>query len=57
MSATLCLCAGAPFMLGKFLATAGFAHEAQDLINAMIWLQSDLWQELGERRKFGISDL
>ena len=28
MSATLCLCAGAPFMLGKVVASVNFAYEA-----------------------------
>ena len=38
MSATLCLCAGAPFMLGKVPTTANIAHKVEDLIDAMIWL-------------------
>ena len=36
MSATLCLCAGAPFILGKFLTTSNLADEVEDLMDAMI---------------------
>ena len=42
MSATLCLCAGAPFILGKVLTTSNLAHDVKNLMNAMIWLWDDL---------------
>lgn len=49
MSATLCLCAGAPFMLGSVLAIGNLIHyEAGDLISAMMWLECDWEWEMGK---------